>query len=234
MREVWREHIDKFMKTSELAKKIQYTNVRAEATRSEIRQHCETALEYGFQGVMIQPCWVTLAQEILKSSSLVVASAIAYPMGGDTTEMKVRAAREIVRLGVDEFDFLPNIGYLRSGMLGEFEGEIRQVVKAAGGRPVKSMSEFGFLTREQRIDCITLAERAGVAYVKNSSGIGPGGSPAAPKDIRFIKEHLSGTAKIKASGGIKSYSQAVSLLQAGGRSAWSKCRPCHNGGPVYG
>lgn len=198
----------------ELAGRLQYTNVRADATRETIVEHCEVAAGHRFQAVMLQPCWVDLARDVLRGSGVRIASAIAYPMGGETTRMKVSLARALIRLGVDEFDFQPNIGFLRSGMKAEFVNEIHAIVEAAGGRPVKSMSEFGFLTDEQRILCITLAEESGVAYVKNSSGVGPGGSAATPGVIRFMKQHLK-SARIKASGQIKSYLQAVELIEAG-------------------
>lgn len=87
------------------------------------------------------------------------------------------------------------------------------------------MSEFGFLTDEEKILCITLAEQAGVEYVKNSSGIGPGGSRATPEVIRFIKLHLSGKAKIKASGEIKSYAQAIALFDAGAHLIGTSAAP---------
>ncbi|MCL2658924.1 MAG: deoxyribose-phosphate aldolase [Acidobacteriaceae bacterium] len=190
-----------------------------------IERHCETAAACGFNAVMLQPCWIGMAREILRGTAVRVASAIAYPLGGETTEMKVALARSVVALGADEFDFQPNIGFLRSGMLQEFSEEMRLIVEAADGRPVKSMSEFGFLTREERILCITLAEEAGVAYVKNSSGVGPGGSPATPEDIRFIRSHLKGRTGIKASGGIRSYEQAEALVQAGADLIGSSAAP---------
>jgi deoxyribose-phosphate aldolase len=203
------------MTENTLAKKLQYTIVRPDATCGDVRRHCETACEHGFHAVMLQPCWVGMAREILAGTGIRVATAIAYPMGGETPTMKVALAREAVRLGADEFDFQPNIGYLRSRMLGEFADEIRLIVEAADGRPVKSMSEFGFLTDEEKVLCVTLAEEAGVAYVKNSSGIGPGGEAATPEAIRFIRQHLAGRAKIKASGQIRSYPQVIALLEAG-------------------
>jgi deoxyribose-phosphate aldolase len=199
----------------ELAARIQFTNVRANATAADIRRHCETAAEAGVQGVMLQPCWVRLAREILAGSGVRVATAVAYPMGGETAEMKAGLMREAVRLGAEEIDFQPNIGFLRSGMLEEFAAEIRMVVAAADGRPVKSMSEFGFLNEEERRLCIRIAEECGVAQIKNSSGIGPGGSPATVEDIRFIRRHLKGRAGVKASGGIRSREQAEALITAG-------------------
>ena len=213
------------MQPSELAPFLQYTNVQPDATRSDIRAHCERAAKYGFQAVMIQPCWIELAKEIVRGTHVRVASAIAYPMGGDTTAMKVALARELVRLGVDEFDFMPNIGYLRSGMVNEFLAEIKQVVAAAEGRPVKSMSEFGYLNQQERVLAVTLAEKGGVSHVKNSSGIGRGGTPATVDEIRFIRDHLTGRAKVKASGGIKNYAQAVAMLEAGASLIGSSAAP---------
>ena len=100
-------------------------------------------------------------------------------------------------------------------MLDEFSYEISAVVQQAEKRPVKLMSEFGFLNEEERKTCIRLAEEAGVAYIKNSSGIGPGGSPATPEDIRFIKSYITGETKIKASGQIKTFEQVLALMDAG-------------------
>ena len=213
------------MTQEELVRRLQYTNVRADATLADIRAHCETAARYGFQAVMLQPCWVELAREILRGTTVHVATAICYPMGGETVAMKTALARDVVRLGADEFDFQPNIGFLRSGMHREFMEEIRAIVEAADGRPTKSMSEFGFLSEEQRVLAITLAEQAGVAYVKNSSGIGPGGSPATPQVIRFMLTHLTGKARIKASGQIRSYSQALALLEAGAQLIGTSAAP---------
>jgi deoxyribose-phosphate aldolase len=209
----------------DIASYIQYTNVQANATRVDIRRHCEVALEYRFNAVMLQPCWVQLSLDILKGSPVKTASAVAYPMGGETTRMKVQLAREVIKLGADEFDFQPNIGFLRSGMFQEFEEEIRALVQTAEGRTVKLMSEFGFLSHEEQIRCMRIAEEAGVSYVKNSSGVGPGGSAATPEVIRFMRSYLSPSTRIKASGGIRSYFQAMALLEAGADLVGSSAGP---------
>jgi len=197
-----------------LAGRIQYTNVAADASESTIRKHCTVAAANKFQAVMIQPCWIPLAQEILRGTRVHIATAVAFPLGGETTAMKIALLREVIRLGADEVDFQPNIGYLKSGMPARFRAEIAALVEAAEGRPLKSMSEFGYLNEQERILCITLAEEAGVAFVKNSSGVGPGGSAATVEDIRFMKAHLS-RARIKASGKVRTYQQAIDLLDAG-------------------
>jgi deoxyribose-phosphate aldolase len=208
-----------------IASSIQYTNVQANATRADIIRHCEVALEFGFDAVMLQPCWIPLSLDLLKNSSVKTATAVAYPMGGETTKMKVQLVSEAFHLGADELDFQPNIGFLRSGMFQEFEEEIRAVVEAAEGRSLKLMSEFGFLSHEEQIRCMRIAEDAGVSHVKNSSGVGPGGSPATPEVIRFMRSYLSPSTRIKASGGIKSYAQAVALLEAGADLLGSSAGP---------
>ena len=119
------------MTRTELLGRLQYTNVRADATEAQIREHCETAARYGFQAVMLQPCWVKLARGLLHGTGVLVATAIAYPLGGETTGMKVGLAQQAVGLGADELDFQPNIGFLLSGMRREFSDEIRAVVSAA-------------------------------------------------------------------------------------------------------
>jgi len=203
------------MQNNGLAKHIQYTNVNADASAAAIRRHCEVAAQCGFQAAMILPCWLPLAREVLRGSGTHVATAVAFPLGGESTAMKVALLREAVSLGAEEVDFQPNIGFLKSRMFDSFRQEIAALVDAAEGRPLKSMSEFGFLTEQEKILCITLAEEAGVAYVKNSSGVGPGGSAATVGDIQFMKQHLKGRAKIKASGKIRTYDQAMALLAAG-------------------
>ena len=203
------------MQENGLAKHIQYTNVSADASAAMIRRHCEVAAEYGFQAAMILPCWIPLARDVLRGSGIHVATAVAFPLGGESTAMKVALIREAIRLGADEVDFQPNIGFLKSRMLDSFREEIAALVVAADGRPLKSMSEFGFLTEQEKILCITLAEEAGASYVKNSSGLGPGGSAATVEDIQFMKQHLKGRAKIKASGRIRTHDQAMRLLAAG-------------------
>lgn len=213
------------MTRAEIIRRLQFTNVKPETTLAEITAHCETAARYGFQAVMIQPCWLGVAREILKGTNVRLATAIAYPMGGETTGMKAALAREVVRLGADEFDFQPNIGFLRSGMRREFLEEVAAVVEAAESRPTKSMSEFGFLNEEERVAAITLAEEGGAAYVKNSSGIGAGGTAATPEVIRFMRQHLRGKARIKASGQIRSYGQAIALFEAGAELIGTSAAP---------
>jgi len=134
----------------ELSNRIQYTNVLADSTRIDIENHCLKATEFDFHAVMIQPCWVKLAKDILSGTTIRIATSICYPMGGETLEMKVEMAKQVIQLDADEFDFEPNIKYLKSGMLDEFNREISEIVREAGDRPVKLVSEFGFLNEKEK------------------------------------------------------------------------------------
>ena len=198
----------------ELAKKIQHTNVNPELTKEDIIALCNDCLEYGFDGVMLQPAWITTAKEKLKGSEIKVCTALGYPMGGATTEAKVFEAKNVFELGADQLDFMANIGFLKGGMYTEYRQEIEQVVKAANGKVTKIMLEFGMLEHSEKVKAAELAIEAGITYVKNSSGWGKGGK-ATVDDIKLLKEIAGNKALVKASGGIRNREQAITLLNAG-------------------
>lgn len=198
----------------ELASKIQHTNVNPDATKEDLIKLAEEAKRYGFDAVMVQPCWIPLMKEELKGTDVKVATAIGYPMGGSTTEAKVFETKNVFELGADELDFMANTGFLKSGMYEEYRDEIKQVVEAANEKPVKIMLEFGMLTQEEKKIAAELAIEAGITYVKNSSGWGKGGK-ATVEDIKLLKEVAGDRALVKASGGVKTRQQAIDLMEAG-------------------
>ena len=163
------------MELSAIAAVIQHTNVSPTATDGDIRRLCEDAREFAFNGVMVQPCWIGLCRSLLDGTSIKVCSAMAYPMGGSLTRSKVAEMRHLVEEGVDEVDFMPNLGLLLSGEEAAFIEEIQQIVAAAAGRPVKAMLELETLSPDERRAAVLAAEAAGCTYVKNSSGWGIGG-----------------------------------------------------------
>lgn len=206
--------MSKPLSVQEVAAKIQHTLVTPDASENDIRRVCEECLEYGFDGVMIQPAWIPLARSILKGSKVKVCSALGYPMGGSTTFVKVAETRDIFAAGADQIDFMPHFGLLKSGREEEFYQEIAAVVKAAEGRVVKVMLEFGMLTQAEKERAAILAKKAGVTYLKNSSGWGQGGH-ATVEDIQLLKRIANGETGVKASGGIRTYDDAVRILSAG-------------------
>lgn len=197
-----------------LSKVIQHTNVNPDLTLEEVKLLCNDCIKYDFDGVMLQPCWIGEAKEILKGTGIKVCTALGYPMGGATTESKVFETKNVFKLGADQLDFMANVGYLKSGMYNEYRDEIKAVVDAAEGRVTKIMLEFGMLTQEEKKIAAELAIDADVTYVKNSSGWGKGGK-ATLEDIRLLKEIAGDKALVKASGGIRNTEQALAMLEAG-------------------
>lgn len=196
-----------------VAARIQHTNVSPAANRDEMTQLCDEALEFGFDGVMVQPCWISFCRNRLAAAPVKVCSAMAYPMGGGLTRSKVSELRDLVAEGAQEVDFMANIGFLTSGEPAAFEAEIADLVAVSGGIPLKIMLELGALPRQYWSEAVRAAEAAGVAYVKNSSGWGEGGK-ATVEIVKFLKDSAT-RAKVKASGGIRTLADAESILKAG-------------------
>lgn len=198
----------------EVASKIQHTNVNPDVTREDIKALCNDCLEYGFDGVMLQPCWIEEAKKHLSGSKVKICTALGYPMGGSTTRTKVLEMEEVIALGAEQVDFMANIGFLKSGMHQEYHDEIAAIVKAAGGKVTKIMLEFGMLTEQEKVKAAELALNAGVTYLKNSSGWGKGGH-ATVEDIKLLKQIASDKVEVKASGGIRDFNKAIEILDAG-------------------
>jgi len=163
---------------------------------------------------VIQGCWTKEVKELLRNSAMKVSVGVGYPMGGETTESKLTEIRNTAALGADMFDVMPNIGFLKSGMDGQFRDEIASMVKAASGRPVRVMLEYSILNPEEKVKAAVLSEEAGVAGVKNSSGWGRGGATTV-EDIRLLRKSVGPKVYVKASGGIRNLDTALSLIDAG-------------------
>lgn len=163
---------------------------------------------------MVQGCWTSEVKGLLSGSGVGLSVGVGFPMGGVTTEAKVAEVRETSLLGAEMFDCMPNIGYLKSGQDEKFTEEIRRIVQAAAGRPVRVMLEYSILDRAEKVRAAKLSEKAGVAGVKNSSGWGRGG-PATVEDIRLLRSSVSPRVHVKASGGIRDLDNTLKLIDAG-------------------
>lgn len=199
---------------SEIAKKIQHTNVNPDVTREEIKALCDDCLEYGFDGVMLQPCWIEDAKKHLAGSDVKVCTALGYPMGGATTYAKVQEMKNVIEIGAEQVDFMANIGFLKSGMYDEYRDEMKAIVEAAQGKVTKIMLEFGMLTEDEKVKAAELAMEAGVTYLKNSSGWGKGGH-ATVEDVQLLKRIAGNQVEVKASGGVRDMEKATAILNAG-------------------
>jgi deoxyribose-phosphate aldolase len=198
---------------AEVARRIQHTLIRVDATRDDVERHCRECLEYGFDAAMVAGNWLPVAARILAGSVVKLASAVDFPTAAMTTVGKMAEARELVALGAVELDVAANIGWLRSGFEQDFRDDLSAVVEAARPARVKVMLELPLLTPDQRDRAVDLAIEAGVAWLKNASSSAV--EVANPSSIRYLRLRAPARVGVKASGGIKAFDQAVGLLEAG-------------------
>jgi deoxyribose-phosphate aldolase len=197
----------------ELAARIQHTNVRPEATRSDIERLLAECVDHGFDAAMVNPIWLAMARNSLAGTGVKVCTALDFPMGGGTTEAVAAAAAAAQRAGADQIDVMTKVGWLRSGMDAEYREHLAAVVRAAGDAPVKAMLEAGVLAGPELARAVDLCAEAGISYVKNSSGFG--GGDASADLIAELVRLAAGRMKVKASGGVRTRDQALALLAAG-------------------
>jgi len=197
-----------------LASMIDHTLLRPEATADDIRRLCDEAKEYGFCAVCVQPRWVALCRELLEGSGVKVATVCGFPHGASLSEVKVFEASCAADDGADEIDMVISLGSLRQGRDDEVEADIRRVVEATAGRAiVKAILETALLTDEEKRRACRAAEQAGAAFVKTSTGFGPGGATA--RDVRLLRASVSPHVGVKASGGIRTAEAALAMIEAG-------------------
>ncbi len=196
-----------------LAPFIQHTLIDVGITRDRIIAHAKEAVHYGFNAAMVPGSWVAEVAEVLKGTGVEVASALDFPTVGVTTSAgKAAEAESLVRAGAQQIDIGVQLGWLKSGMYDAFRDDIAGVVRAAGV-PVKVMLELPLLTSDEREIAVKLAIEAGASFLKNASA----GTVevANPASVAYLVERAPAGVKVKASGSIKSFGQAVSLLNAG-------------------
>ena len=198
-----------------IAKIIDHTLLKPEATRDQIVQLCREAREYGFASVCVNPSYVKLAAELLRGSSVKVCSVVGFPLGATLPEVKAYEARRVIEEGAAEIDMVINIGALKSGDLELVRRDIASVVDVchARGALCKVIIEAALLTDEEKVLACQLAKAAGADYVKTSTGFGPGG--ATVQDVALMRRTVGPEMGVKAAGGIRSYEAAKSMVEAG-------------------
>jgi deoxyribose-phosphate aldolase len=197
----------------DVAGRIDHTMLKPTATREDIVRVCNEAIQHNFASVCINTTWLPLAVGMLKSSSTMAICVVGFPLGAMVTAAKAAETREAIRLGADEIDMVINIGALKSGDYDLVLEDIRQVVAAAQGRPVKVILENTMLEREEKIAGCALSKAAGAAFVKTSTGFGGGG--ATVEDIRLMRSVVGPDMGVKASGGVRSIQDAHNMMEAG-------------------
>lgn len=199
----------------DLARYIDHTLLKPEATANEIDVLCDEAMEYGFASVCINPTWVKRAADRLRGSDVKTCTVIGFPLGATTPEIKAMEARRALRDGAREVDMVINIGALKSGDHELVRTDIEKVVDSAheGGAIVKVILETAKLTDEEKVIGSALAKQAKADYVKTSTGFGGGGATAY--DVALMRETVGPEMGVKASGGVHTAEEAEDMIAAG-------------------
>ena len=198
---------------ADLAKMIDHTLLKAEATRDEVVKLCEEARKYHFASVCVNTTWVPLCKSLLAGSGVMVCTVVGFPLGAMMPTAKAYEARDAVRAGAQEVDMVINIGALKSKDYETVFEDICRVVKASAPATVKVILETSSLNQEEKIIGCTLSKLAGAAFVKTSTGFAKGG--ATVEDIQLMRSIVGRELGVKASGGVRTAEDAIRMAQAG-------------------
>lgn len=201
------------IRRKELARMIDYTLLDPSATRDQVERLCEEAKSYDVYAVCVNPTWVSLAVSTLRGTEVKVCSTVGFPLGASLTAVKTFEAETAVGLGAAEVDMVMNIGALKSQDLAFVREDIEQVVKACKKAPVKVIIETGFLNDQEKVQACKLAQEAGAAFVKTSTGFGSGG--ATVTDVMLMRKTVGNRLGVKAAGGIRTFRDCVAMIEAG-------------------
>ena len=191
---------------------IDHTLLKADANKEQILSLIDEAKKYEFASVCVNPTWVKTAAELLKDSSVKVCTVIGFPLGASTSAVKAFEAKDAIANGADEVDMVINIGFLKDKKYDELLNEINEIKKACDGRLLKVIIETCLLSDDEKIKMCEIVSQSNADFIKTSTGFSTAG--ATFDDIKLMKEHINGK-KIKAAGGIKSFSDGEKFISLG-------------------
>lgn len=200
---------------TDLARYIEHTLLKPEASEEHVRRLCQEALKHKFVAVCVNPSWVRLCAGLLQGSRTAVCSVVGFPLGANLGRIKALEAQYAVSDGAREVDMVIHLGWLKSGRDAAVRDDIRGVaepVHAAGAR-LKVIIEAALLNEEEKVKACTLAVEAGADFVKTSTGFGPGG--ARGSDVVLMRRVVGREVGVKAAGGIRDYATALEMIEAG-------------------
>lgn len=200
----------------QVAKLIDHTVLKPEATAGDIEKLCEEAKKYGFYSVCVNPVWVPKAKALLRGTSVKVCAVVGFPLGAQSPEIKTLEARRALREGAQEIDMVINIGALKSKDDLLVARDIRGVVEVCDEAHAASkvILETALLTDEEKVRACQLAMKAGADFVKTSTGFSKSG--ATVEDIALMARTVAPRKLgVKASGGVRTYEDLVKMVQAG-------------------
>lgn len=196
-----------------LAAVIDHTLLDPDARRDAVVQVCEEARTHDFGAVCVNPYRISTARDELEETDVRLCSVVSFPFGAATPTMKMRVAYEAVSLGADELDVVANVGALKDGEYDYVHDEIAALRQSLDDTVIKVILETGYLTEDEIRQGATNACEAGANFVKTSTGYGPGG--ATVEDVKLLREAVGDDYGVKAAGGVRSYEQALELIEAG-------------------
>lgn len=197
----------------DIAQYIDHTLLKPEATRAQIQKLCEEALVHKFYAVCVNSSMISVCKEILKNSAVKIAAVIGFPLGACDTSTKVFETTRALNLGATEIDMVVHLGAVKSQDWSYVEKDIKDVVMAAQGHPVKVILETHMLTEEEKRKVCEISLHAGAHFVKTSTGFSGGG--ATVEDVTLMKSIVQNKAQVKASGGVRDFDAAVKMITAG-------------------
>lgn len=196
-----------------LNKYIDHTILKPETTQEQVEKILSEAIEYDFASVCVNPTWVSLAAESLKDSDVKVCTVIGFPLGANTSAVKAFETKDAIANGADEIDMVINVGALKAGNDALVLDDIKAVVDASGDKLVKVIIEACLLTDDEKVRACQLSKEAGADYVKTSTGFSTGGATVA--DVALMRKTVGPDMGVKASGGARSYEDAIAFIEAG-------------------
>jgi deoxyribose-phosphate aldolase len=198
-----------------IASYIDHTILKPTTTIKEVEQRCAEAREYGFAAVCIPPPFVRLTKQLLEGSGVKTCTVIGFPFGYSAVEAKVSEILLAMVDGADELDMVINLVALKNNDWAYLANEIGTIVPLihAKGKILKVIVESGVLTEDELIKCCHLYAPAGIDFMKTSTGYAETG--ATLKAVQIMRQHLSPSIQIKASGGIRSFAEAKAFIDAG-------------------
>lgn len=194
---------------------IDHTLLKPEATQKDVDKVIQEAIDNQFYSVMINPYWVSYVHGKLTSTPVKTATVIGFPLGANTTNIKVAEAKEAIYNGADEVDMVMNIGEFKGGNYQAVQKDIQAVVTAAHAKKalIKVIIETALLTSDEIAKASDIVANAGADFVKTSTGFSTSGAKSV--DVAIMKKAVGDRIKVKAAGGIHSEQEAEAMIKAG-------------------
>lgn len=192
---------------------VDFTLVKPTATERDIINLCDEAKKHRFYAICLNSCYVALAKQILKNSSIKICSVVGYPLGVTSTEAKVYEAKKAIEDGADEIDMVINLGYLKSRNYVSVLKDISAVKFATGKTPLKVVVEISELNKNEIIKACEICLDSKADFIKTSTGFSKSGATLTA--IKIIKKTVKDSMKIHAFDGIDDYETAVKYIEAG-------------------